>query len=609
MIKNILWGIKMAKKFLLILLTIVLMTACFTMTACKKNVYTVTFDTDGGTLVESQRVEEGSKATKPLDPTKVGHEFDNWYVNDEQTPFDFEKTSVNKNLTIKAKWTVNQYSITFDSNGGSAVDTITQDYNSTVTAPADPTKTGHVFVGWYEDGDETQYAFNTIEARNVNLKAKWMVGQFSITFDSDGGSAVEKITQDYNTSVVKPTDPTKTGYTFDDWYESNSIIPYQFNKIEAREVNLKAQWDINQYSINFNSDGGTAVEKITQDYNSIVNKPTDPTKTGYNFVGWFEDGAQTPYTFNTIEARDVNLKAVWDIKQYSITFDSDGGTAVGTITKDYNSTVTAPADPTKPGYNFVGWFEDGAQTPYTFNTIEARMVSLKARWSEREKYSINFNSDGGSAVATITEKAGMPVTAPTNPTKTGYSFAGWFEDGSNVEYVFNTIEERTVNLKAKWDVNQYSIIFDTDGGSAVETITEDYQSTVTAPADPTKTGHVFLGWYEDGNETAYEFNVIEARNVTLKAKWAEIRGVITLDKGLQGLNVTGLTQSHITPYVGQEVVLPELECWGYKFLGWKNLTTKQTLEKVDGEYKIVHDGNDVTYQAQWEKISVDSDIV
>jgi len=237
------------------------------------------------------------------------------------------------------------------------------------------------------------------------------------------------------------------------------------------------------------------------------------------------------------------------------------------------------------------------------------MVSLKARWSEREKYSINFNSDGGSAVATITEKAGMPVTAPTNPTKTGYSFAGWFEDGSNVEYVFDTIEERIVNLKAKWDVNQYSIIFDTDGGSAIETITQDYQSTVTAPADPTKTGHVFLGWYEDGNETAYEFNVIEARNVTLKAKWAEIRGVITLDKGLQGLNVTGLTQSHITPYVGQEVALPELECWGYKFLGWKNLTTKQTLEKVDGEYKIVHDGNDVTYQAQWEKISVDSDIV
>ncbi len=601
----------MFKKISLILLTIVLMTACVMTTACKKSVYTVTFDTDGGTTVAQQRIEEGAKATKPEDPTKIGYEFDDWYWDETGNPFDFEATSIGKNITLTAKWNINQYSITFDSDGGTAIDTITQDYNTSVTKPSDPTKTGYAFNGWYEDGSETAYEFDTIEARDVSLKANWIINQYSITFDSDGGSAVETITQVYNTSVTAPTDPEKIGYTFNGWFESTSIIPYQFNLIEARNVSLKAAWKINQYSITFDTDGGTPtnIDAITQDYNTSVTAPSDPTKTGYTFNGWYEDGSETAYEFDTIEARDVSLKANWIINQYSITFDSDGGTAVETITQDYNTTVNAPTTPTKPGYNFVGWFEENAQTPYNFSKIEARDVALKATWSEREKHSINFNSDGGSTVATITEKAGMPVTAPVAPTKTGYSFAGWFEEGAIQEYVFDVIEERTVNLKAKWDINQYSIIFDTDGGSVIDTITQDYNTTVTAPSDPTKDGYHFLGWYEEGSGTAYEFNLIEARNVTLKAKWAEIRGVITLDKGLQGLNVTGLTQSVINAYIGQEIAITDLSCWGYKFLGWKNLSTGETLEKVDGEYKFIHDGNDVTYQAQWQKISVDSDIV
>ena len=203
----------------------------------------------------------------------------------------------------------------------------------------------------------------------------------------------------------------------------------------------------------------------------------------------------------------------------------------------------------------------------------------------------------------------MPVTAPAEPTKTGYTFVGWFENGSQTAYTFVEIEERNVELKAKWNINQYSISFDSDGGSDVDDITQDYNTLVTAPADPTKTGFVFLGWYETESDVPYEFNLIESRNVELKAKWAEIRGVVMLDKNLHGLQVDGFTQGTLNPYIGQEIILPELSCWGYKFLGWKNLTTNQMVEIQDGEYKLVHDGNDVTYQAQWEKTSIDSDIV
>ncbi|MBO7149721.1 MAG: InlB B-repeat-containing protein [Clostridia bacterium] len=601
----------MFKKISLILLTVVLMATCFMVTACKKDVYTVAFNSDGGTPIAQQRIEEGSKATKPTDPTKVGYSFDNWYLGQAETPFDFGKTAITRNTTLKAKWIINQYSITFDSDGGSAVDTITQDYNSTVVAPADPTMAGYIFGGWYEEGSQTPYTFNKIEARNVSLKARWTIGQFSITFDSNGGSAVDTITQEFNTSVTKPADPVRIGYTFRGWHEPTSIIQYVFNKIEPRNITLKAIWGINQYSITFDSNGGSAVDAITQDYNTTVVAPTSPIMSGYTFGGWYEEGADTPYTFNTIEARDVSLKAVWNINQYSITFDSDGGSAVDTITQDYNTSVTKPADPTRIDYNFLGWFEEGQESAYVFNTIEARNVVLKAKWGEKTKYSIVFDSDGGSIVPTIIGSEDTSVSAPANPTKEGHTFVGWFEEGQENAYVFNTIEERNVSLKAKWTINQYSISFDTDGGvpATIETITQDYGTAVAKPADPTKDGFVFLGWIDQETDQLYEIDTIEAKDVELKASWAEIRGVITLDKNLQGIQVNGLAQGVLTPYVGQEVLLPELDCWGYEFKGWKNLSTGELIEEIDGEYKIVHDGNDVTYQAQWDKISQDSDII
>ncbi len=603
----------MLKKVLLIILTVVLASACFTMTACKKTpTYTITFDTDGGTIVASQTVDEGAKVSKPSDPTKTGYEFEGWYLDGQEVSFDFDNLSVNSNMTIKAKWKVNQYSISFDTNGGnpSTIDTITQDYGTSVIAPIDPTKTGYAFLGWFEDGAENAYVFGTIEARDVCLTAKWEIGKYSIIFDSNGGSAVPTITKTYGEEAIEPANPTREGYTFVGWFESASIFTYTFDKIEARDVNLKAGWSVNEYSITFDLNGGEGdVQDITQDYGTAVLVPNAPTKTGYTFIGWFEEGASTAYSFSTIEARDLSLKAKWTANKYSIIFDSDGGSTIDTITKDFGSTVLAPTNPTRPGYNFLGWFEDGADNAYVFNTIEARNVTLKAKWGETEEHSITFDSDGGSTVATIIKRAGLPVVAPTNPTKTGYTFIGWFEDGSSTAYVFGTMESRNVLLKAKWEVNQYSITFNSNGGSAVATITDNYGEEVAKPSAPTRNGYVFLGWFEDGSLTPYEFDTIEARNVTLKAKWGEVRGVITLDKNMSGQLVIGFKESSLTPYVGQEIIIPDLECWGYKFLGWKNLNTNQMLEKVDGEYKIVHSGTNVTYQAQWQKISIDSDII
>ena len=125
------------------------------------------------------------------------------------------------------------YTLTFDTNGGSAIAPITQDYGTAITAPADPTKTGYTFAGW------TPTIPATMPAENMTIKAKWTVNQYTLTFDTNGGSTIAPITQDYGTAITAPADPTKTGYTFAGW---TPAIPAT---MPAENLTVTAQWRYN----------------------------------------------------------------------------------------------------------------------------------------------------------------------------------------------------------------------------------------------------------------------------------------------------------------------------------------------------------------------------
>ena len=155
-------------------------------------------------------------------------------------------------MTFTAQWQVNQYTLTFDSNGGSEVAAITQDYGTAVTAPANPTREGYTFTGW----DKT--IPGTMPASDMTFTAQWQVNQYTFTFDSNGGSEVAAITQDYASAVTAPANPTREGYTFTGWTpEVDATVP-------AHDVTYTAQWQVNQYTLTFNSNGGSEVAAITQ---------------------------------------------------------------------------------------------------------------------------------------------------------------------------------------------------------------------------------------------------------------------------------------------------------------------------------------------------------
>ena len=192
--------------------------------------YTVTFQSEGGSEVASQ-IRANTPADRPADPTKEGYTFIGWYNGESE--WDFE-TPVTADLTLTAKWQVNQYTITFKPENGGQDIVIKQDYGTAITPPAAPTRTGYTFAGWDREIP------TAMPAENMTITARWQVNQYTITFKPENGGQDIVIKQDYGTAITAPANPTKTGYTFAGW---DKTIP---TTTPAGDMTITAQWTENR---------------------------------------------------------------------------------------------------------------------------------------------------------------------------------------------------------------------------------------------------------------------------------------------------------------------------------------------------------------------------
>jgi uncharacterized repeat protein (TIGR02543 family) len=452
--------------------------------------YTVTLHTNGGTINNGNVTEYtyGVGATLPAadDMTYTGHTFKGWYDNENLTgsPVTAIGGAETGNKEYWAKWEINQYTITFDTNGGSEIAPITQDYGTEITAPDNPTRKGYTFKGWDKEIPKT------MPAENITVKAQWEINPYTITFDTNGGSEIAPITQDYGTAITAPADPTRKGYTFKGW---DKEIP---ETMPADNITVKAQWEINQYTITFDTNGGSEIAPITQDYGTEIIAPDNPTRKGYTFKGWDKEIPET------MPAKNITVKAQWEINQYTITFDTNGGSEIAPITQDYGTKITAPDKPTRKGYTFKGWDKEIPET------MPADNITVKAQW-EINQYMITFDTNGGSEIDSITQDYGTAITAPADPTRKGYTFKGWDKE------IPETMPAENITVKAQWKINQYTITFDTNGGSEIAPITQDYGTEITAPDNPTRKGYTFRGWDKEIPET------MPAENITITARWKD----------------------------------------------------------------------------------------
>ena len=295
--------------------------------------------------------------------TRAGYTQVGWStVDGGEKVYGFEDVyTQNEALTLYPVWNTNKYTITFDTNGGSEIAPITQDYGTEITAPDNPTRKGYTFKGWDKEIPET------MPSENITVKAQWKINQYTIAFDTNGGSEIAPITQDYGTKITAPDNPTRKGYTFKGW---DKEIP---ETMPAENITVKAQWKINQYTITFDTNGGSEITPITQDYGTKITVPDNPTRKGYTFKGWDKEIPET------MPAENITVKAQWEINQYTITFDTNGGSEIAPITQDYGTEITAPDNPTRKGYTFRGWDKEIPET------MPAENITITARWRDIEK--------------------------------------------------------------------------------------------------------------------------------------------------------------------------------------------------------------------------------
>ena len=464
----------------------------------------VTLDLGGGTLGNSSDaiqiiVKNGSTFTAPASDglTRPDGDTDNYFMWLDGNGNSYEPgASVPADVTeLTVQWTAPTYTVTLHTNGGTINSGNVTEYTYGVgaTLPTDVTRTGYTFKGWYDNENLTGSPVTAIggaETGNKEYWAKWEINQYTITFDTNGGSEIAPITQDYGTEITAPDNPTRKGYTFKGW---DKEIP---ETMPAENMTVKAQWEINQYTITFDTNGGSEIAPITQDYGTEITAPADPTRKGYTFKGWDKEIPET------MPAENMTVKAQWEINQYTITFDTNGGSEIAPITQDYGTEITAPDNPTRKGYTFKGWDKEIPET------MPAENITVKAQW-EINQYTITFDTNGGSEIAPITQDYGTEITAPDNPTRKGYTFKGWDKE------IPETMPAENITVKAQWEINQYTITFDTNGGSEIAPITQDYGTEITVPDNPTRKGYTFKGWDKEIPKT------MPAENITITVRWRD----------------------------------------------------------------------------------------
>ncbi len=538
----------------------------------EEKTYNANFKANGGLFADGETTtvvptKFGAAIVAPAAPTRDGYTFAGWDTVPATMPAD--------DVTIVAKWTVNEYTITFADTGDTTIAPIKQAYGTPVTAPAAPTKTGYTFAGW-------DAMPSTMPAKDTTVTAKWTKNNYTVTWNVDGVKNTE--VYEYGAAIVKPADPAKEGHTFKAW------TPAVDATMPAYNVEYTATWNVVSYKATFDANGGTYADGTTSKeatfaYGAAVTAPEIPTQTGYSFAGWEP-------VLSTMPAADTTYKAVWSIgeeKAYTIevysmdTAGNYGAPAVETKTAAVGEVVKATPTPTE------GFYLDTTAANVLEDVIKADSATVLKIYYARNEYTITFNGNGGTVdgEVTTTDKYyhGATVVEPLTE-REGYTLKGWSPALSIVAVADATYD-------AQWEINEYTISFDTDGGSLILPITQDFGTDITAPAVPTKEGYVFEGWVDaDGNDASVPATM-PAEDVALKAVWAKDKFTVTFyETEEDGAAVLQQTENEYQ----LNIVPPVATRTGYDFAGWVD----KDGNAVDFDNTtVITPAHDVDYFATW----------
>ncbi|MCM1556198.1 MAG: InlB B-repeat-containing protein [Anaeroplasma bactoclasticum] len=388
----------------------------------------VTFDSCGGTSIESIALKKGSFVQSPLSPTKEGYSFKGWYKDD--TLWDFSKDTILEDLTLYAKWEkeIISYHVQFMVDD-IEVYTCSVDELSLIDAIASPTKEGYSFKGWYKDDTLWDFSKDLVE-ESLILYAKWEK-DLRVIFDSCGGTSIEGITIKKGSTIQSPLPPTKEGYSFKGWYKDGVAWAFE-NKI-VEDMILQAAWEkiIVYHQVCFQYVDGTLYLEQQVEQGNMISPPVEPKLEGYQFKGWYKDKSCLElFDFSSFIRENLILYGAWEEKTYTVFWQNE----------DYGDTplhltnITKLPNPlpslTFEGYQFKGWYLDPEwKEPAIPGSKLSQNVTLYAKWEKVAiLYTVEFYIEGEGVIANITVLENKKISPPNLPILEGYQFYGWYEN-------------------------------------------------------------------------------------------------------------------------------------------------------------------------------------
>ena len=479
------------------------------------------------------------------------------------------------------------YTVTMDTAGGDPIRPIQYTVESEAFQLPTPVRTGYIFLGWTGEGiTEPQKTIEIPQGSTGDrtYTANWQVIEYTIITLLEGGNEGSSQVYFYTVeqTVTLPT-PTRTGYTFLGWTGEGITTPQPNVTIPKGSTGDKTyieNWKLTEYNITMDLNGGSGQEKVVYTMTDEDFELPTPTRNGYEFVGWTGEDITTPQTSVIIPKGSTGNKAYtanWQVIEYTITLDTNGGPVVSPIKYTVEDSFTLPY-PLRPGYEFVGWTLDGSgmlpAMPLIIYYGTTGNLRYKAEWRLAE-YTITMDLDGGSGqekvVYTITDE---DFELPT-PTRNGYEFVGWTGERITTPQTRVKIPKGSTGNKAytaNWKVIRYTITLVTNGGAVIASIRYTVEDSVTLPIPPDRPGYEFSGWVLDGSGQFPSTPMIIPKGSTgdriYKAEWRVATYTITFVSHGRVYNWVQYTINNQV-YFGTPEEDPSYYLPGYTFVGWK----------------------------------------
>ena len=509
--------------------------------------YKIAFNGNGSTSgsMGTKSAKYGASVTLTSNAyARTGYAFSGWNTRSDGSGSDYANGASVKNLTatdgatvtLYAQWTPKSYTVTFVPNGGSVSPTTkTVTYDRTYGTLPTPTRAHYTFTGWYTLNSDTKITSASVchATQDVVLVAHWKLKTFTVTFDPNGGSvSPTKKTVTYGKAYGTLPTPTRTGYTFTGWYTLKSGAKITSSSVchATQSVVLTARWKAKTSTVTFDPNGGTvSTTKKTVTYGKTYGTLPTPTRTHYTFTGWYTAKSGKKITSSSVckATQNYTLVAHWTPKTYTVTFDPNGGSvSPAKKTVSYGKAYGTLPTPARTGYTFTGWYTTKSGTKITASSVckATQNYSLVAHWKAITS-TVSFDPNGGTvSTSKKTVTYGKTYGTLPTPTRTGYTFTGWYTLKSGTKITSSSVCKATqsVVLVAHWKAIASTVIFDPNGGTvSTSKKTVTYGKAYGTLPTPTRKGYTFTGWYTLKSGTKITSSTVchATQNVTLVAHW------------------------------------------------------------------------------------------